>query len=169
MERSRPLIGRLRRPVAAIAALTIGLSLALSVPPVAQAEPKKTPAVVKTDVREVKPGQQFSTKKLDLQSRSRAKAKSQAQAADTPAVGTTRTLLALDDYNGEIYTKSYTLQAVGAKIEVWVADDTSFPAGDCRAQVPNSTTVTRAQAQELADQFDSNMFPKESQAFSVAP
>ena len=27
----------------------------------------------------------------------------------------------------------------------------------------------RAQAQELADQFDSNMFPKESQAFSVAP
>ena len=35
--------------------------------------------------------------------------------------------------------------------------------------MPNSTTVTRAQAQELADQFDSNMFPKESQAFSVAP
>ena len=50
-----------------------------------------------------------------------------------------------------------------------MADDTSFPAGDCRTQVANSTTVTRAQAQELADQFDTNMFPKESQAFSVAP
>ena len=166
MERSRPLVGRLRRPVAAIAALTIGLSLALSVPPVAQAEPKKTPAVVKTDVREVKPGQQFSTKKLDLKASARSKAK---VAAATPAVGTTRTLLALDDYQGFYYPKSYTLQAVGAKIEVWVADDTSFPADDCRNQVADSTTVTRAQAQELADQFDSNMFPKESQAFSVAP
>jgi hypothetical protein len=166
MERSRPLAGRLRRPVAAIAALTIGLSLGLSAPPGAQAEPKKTPAVVKTDVREVKPGQQFSTKKLDLKASARSKAKA---AAATPEVGTTRTLLALDDYNGILYRKSYTLQAVGAKIEVWVADDTSFPTGDCRAQVANSTTVTRAQAQELADQFDSNMFPKESQAFSVAP
>ena len=166
MERSRPLVRRLRRPVAAIAALTIGLSLALSVPPVAQAEPKKTPAVVKTDVREVKPGQQFSTKKLDLKASARSKAK---VAAATPAVGTTRTLLALDDYQGFYYPKSYTLQAVGAKIEVWVADDTSFPADDCRNQVADSTTVTRAQAQELADQFDSNMFPKESQAFSVAP
>jgi hypothetical protein len=35
--------------------------------------------------------------------------------------------------------------------------------------VPNSTAVTRAQAEELASQFDTNMFPKESQAFSVAP
>ena len=166
MERSRPMVGRLRRPVAAIAALTIGLSLALSVPPVAQAEPKKTPAVVKTDVREVKPGQQFSTKKLDLKASARSKAK---VVAATPAVGTTRTLLALDDYQGFYYLKSYTLQAVGAKVEVWVADDTSFPADDCRNQVADSTTVTRAQAQELADQFDSNMVPKESQAFSVAP
>ena len=34
-------------------------------------------------------------------------------------------------------------QAVGAKIEVWVADDTSFPAGDCRGAA--STVITQAQ------------------------
>ena len=33
--------------------------------------------------------------------------------------------LGLDDYNGTLYRKSYTLQGVGDKIEVWVADDTS--------------------------------------------
>ena len=52
---------------------------------------------------------------------------------------------------------------------MWVADDTAFPTGDCRNAVAGSTTVTRAQAEELADQFDTNMFPKESKAFSVAP
>ncbi len=163
------------RQIAVVAATVLGLGLAATLAPGATAAPaapaKKTPAVVKTDVREIAPNKQFSTKGLSLKSSSKAKAKvrAQAEAAGTPAVGTTRTLLALDDYKGMYYRKSYTLQAVGAKIEVWVADDTAFPAGDCRAQVANSTTVTRAQAQELADQFDSNMFPKESKAFSVAP
>ena len=146
MERSRPLVGRLRRPVAAIAALTIGLSLALSVPPVAQAEPKKTPAVVKTDVREVKPGQQLSTKKLDPQGQ-RAKAKAKAGSRYPGGRHHPHAARARRLSTAFYYRKSYTLQAVGAQIEVWVADDTSFPAGDCRNPVANSTTVTRAQAQ----------------------
>ena len=92
-----------------------------------------------------------------------------APSGPTPAVGTTRQLLALDDYNGSLYLKPYTLQAVGDKIEVWVANDTSFPTGDCRRAVASSTVVKRAQAEYLADQFDTVMFPKESAAFSVAP
>ena len=35
--------------------------------------------------------------------------------------------LALDDYNGILYRKDYTLQAVGEKIEVWVAERHVLP------------------------------------------
>ncbi len=87
----------------------------------------------------------------------------------TPPVGTVRQWLGLDDFNGRIYRKTYVLRGVGQHIEVWVASDTSFPAGDCRTAVPGSTTVTDAQVADLVDQFDTNMYPKESQAFSVAP
>jgi hypothetical protein len=90
--------------------------------------------------------------------------------AATPEVGTVRQWLGLDDFNGLLYRKDYTLRAVGAKIEVWVANDTSFPAGDCRtAADPQSTVVTDAQVNDLVKEFDANMFPKESEAFSVAP
>src|SRR6478736_1763272 len=151
MDHTFPPPARTRRRglrIAVVAATVLGLGLAATLAPGATAAPtKKTPAVVKTDVREIAPNKQFSTKKLTMKSSARAKSRVQAQAdaGATPAVGTTRTLLALDDYNGILYRKSYTLQAVGSKIEVWVADDTTFPAGDCRAQVPNSTAVTRAQ------------------------
>lgn len=178
---STPGAGGAARRSRLLVAAAAGFALTASafVAPAASAAP--TPAagpgsssastVVRGDVREVKPGTTYSTKKLDLTSRSRAKTKARqaAAAAGTPAVGTTRQLLALDDDQGFYYLKPYTLQAVGAHIEVWVADDTSFPAGDCRNQVAGTTTVTRAQAEELAGQFDTNMYPKESAAFSVAP
>ena len=169
-----PARGRARRGRALLAVgLGAALTLSVALTPGASAvaptpKPSKTNALT-SDVREVSPGTKFSTGKLSLKPAARSKVNRASAAAATPAVGTTRTLLALDDYNGRYYKKPYTLQAVGAKIEVWVADDTAFPAGDCRAAVAGSTTVTRGQAQELADQFDSNMFPKESQAFSVAP
>jgi hypothetical protein len=139
--------------------------------PTATAAPDKQAAKkaagLNLDVREISPKAKYSTKRLPM--KTAARSKSARVAAGTPPVGTTRTMIALDDYDGILYRKSYTLQAVGAKIEVWVADDTSFPAGDCRNAVANTTTVTRAQAKELADQFDTNMFPRESAAFSVAP
>ncbi|HEY7594406.1 MAG TPA: choice-of-anchor J domain-containing protein [Actinophytocola sp.] len=97
------------------------------------------------------------------------RAKALAAADPTPTVGTVRQWLGLDDFNGILYRKDYTLRAVGEKIEVWVANDTAFPAGDCRTQIPNTTTVTDAQAQELVDEFDNNMFPKETATFSTPP
>ena len=155
------------------AALAVGLTMTASGTPAAANHSRNKahgkPAherAMRSDVREVKPGAEYSTRNLDLTT---ARSSQAAAAAVTPPVGTVRTLLALDDFNGILYRKQYTLQAVGAKIEVWVANDTAFPAGDCRAQVAGTTTVTQAQAQELADQFDDNMFPKESAAFSVPP
>lgn len=163
-----------RRPIRAMVAMATGLALGLAVAmspgaaaaPAAPQAPAKSGAVA-SDVREISPKKTYSTKKLSLKA---AKRQQRAQAAGvTPPVGTVRQLLALDDYNGTIYRKDYTLRAVGQKIEVWVANDTAFPAGDCRTAVPNTTTVTDAQAASLVKEFDANMFPKESAAFSVAP
>ena len=83
---------------------------------------------------------------------------SAAAAGTTPPVGTVRQWLG-SDIPG-YYRKDYTLRGVGQDIEVWVANDLAFPAGDCRNAVPNTTTVTDAQVAELIDQFDNNMYPK---------
>jgi hypothetical protein len=97
----------------------------------------------------------------------------------TPPVGTTLLWPALDISDSAtipIYLKAYTLRAVGKKIEVWVASGqdgtstgTAFPAGDCRNDVPHSTDVTDRQVQDLVEQFDHNMYPKETKAFSTPP
>lgn len=121
-------------------------------------------------VRELPPGKTYSTSKLGLaQGQAQLKAAPSAAAAATPAVGTVRQWIALDDANGTLYRKDYTLRGVGDHIEVWVANDLSFPAGDCRAQVPDSTTITDAQVQRLITEFDGNMYPKETAAFSTPP
>jgi hypothetical protein len=98
-------------------------------------------------------------------------------AAETPAVGTKRQWLSLDDEKGMLYLKEYTLRGVGKNIEVWVATGagpdgvmgTDMLPDDCRRVVPDSTTVTDAQVEYLMKQYDANMLPKESKAFSVAP
>ncbi len=97
--------------------------------------------------------------------------RSTAAAAATPPVGTVRNWLAIDDTqpNAAPYAKPFTLRGVGDKIEVWVANDLSFPAGDCRAQIPNSTTITDAQVAYFVNEFDTVMFPKETEAFSTPP
>ncbi len=97
--------------------------------------------------------------------------------AETPAVGTKRMWLSLDDVKGVLYVKEYTLRGVGENIEVWVATGagpdgvmgTDLLPDDCRNVVPDSTTVTDDQVNYLMDEYDKNMLPKESKAFSVAP
>jgi len=93
-------------------------------------------------------------------------------------VGTVRTWVALDDSAG-FYRKQYTLRGVGSRSEVWVATPvprafngftsvgTDFVEGDCRNGT--RTVVTDAQINYLIDQFDTNILPKESAIFSVAP
>ncbi|MFL6121101.1 hypothetical protein [Actinophytocola sp.] len=111
----------------------------------------------------------FNGKPLTVSNSYHPSAKRSAAANATPPVGTVRPWLALDDVAGRVYLKDYTLRALGDKIEVWVANDLSFPAGDCRNQIANSTTVTDAQAQSLVTEFDTNMYPKETAAFSTPP
>ena len=103
------------------------------------------------------------------QGSAQARSFSALAAAPTPPVGTVRQWLGLDDFNGVIYRKNYTLRGVGEHVEVWVANDIAFPAGDCRLQIPSSTVITDEQVAYFVDEFDTNMYTKESEAFSVPP
>jgi hypothetical protein len=100
-----------------------------------------------------------------------------ATAAEPSKQGDKRMWPSLDQEKGVVYLKEYTLRGVGKNIEVWVASGpgpdgivgTSFPADDCRNVIPDSTTVTDAQVKRLVNEYDRNILPKESKAFSVAP
>ncbi|MCU1500985.1 MAG: peptidase immune inhibitor [Ilumatobacteraceae bacterium] len=152
--------------VAGMAAACLG---ALPVAAASGAVSTKATASSLTGVRELPPGKRYSTDNLGLSSRPQRKAQLAPAAAGTPPVGTVRQWIALDDYNGRLYRKDYTLRGVGDHVEVWVANDLSFPAGDCRAQIPSSTQITDAQVQHLVSEFDTNMYPKETSTFSTPP
>ncbi|MGI8521539.1 MAG: peptidase M6, partial [Actinomycetota bacterium] len=103
-----------------------------------------------------------------------ARSRLQGAQAAPPAVGDDRTWLALDDAQDAIYLKDYRLRGVGDKVEVWVAHDVDkvsrnvkFQPNDCRNG--ERTTITDDQVNYLIDEFDNNMYPKESQVFSVPP
>ncbi|GAA6525566.1 peptidase M6 [Intrasporangium sp. DVR] len=106
-------------------------------------------------------------KKLSIDKKMSEKVKGQPPLGPAK-VGSVRTWLALDDYRGRIYLKNYTLRGVGDNIEVWVANDRAFPAGDCRNDL-GLTNVTDAQVQNFIHEFDSKIYPLESEYFSVPP
>jgi immune inhibitor InhA-like protein len=159
---------RRRRLVSAAAALLVVPLLQVLPASAAAGAPTTTPAP--NDTRELtRKDFTLNGKPVVVPNHYQPSAKRAAAAGVTPPVGTVRPWLALDDAQGRLYLKDYTLRAVGEKIEVWVANDTSFPAGDCRSQIANSTTVTDEQAESLVNEFDTNMFPKETAAFSTPP
>jgi hypothetical protein len=83
-------------------------------------------------------------------------------------VGTSRTWLALNDAQGRYYLKNYTLRGVGNHVEVWVANDLNFPAGDCRNDGVRNV-ITDGQVNYLIGQFDENMYPIEAEWWGTAP
>ncbi|WP_233522909.1 M6 family metallopeptidase [Peribacillus saganii] len=63
--------------------------------------------------------------------------------------------------NRDLTFKDFTLRSVGENVEIWVANDLSFPAGDPRpAQV-----ITQQQVDKLRDEFDANIYPKATEFF----
>lgn len=65
--------------------------------------------------------------------------------------------------NRNLRFKDFTLRSVGENVEIWVANDLSFPAGDPRpAQV-----VTQAQVDKLKNEFDGNIYPKATDFFGT--
>lgn len=91
-----------------------------------------------------------------------------------PVVDEERLWLASDSTQGD-YVKQYTLRGIGDNIEVWVASDEDevssgldFPTGDCRNDGVRNV-ITDDQVNYLIDQFDTNIYPVESDSFSVPP
>ncbi len=100
-------------------------------------------------------------------------------------VGDSRIWLGLDDFRGVINLKTYTLRGAGQKVEVWVANNLNFPNttmlnpltpdpadtftyNDCRNDGVRNV-VTNAQVQYLINEFDTNIFPTESEWFDIPP
>lgn len=145
---------------AAVAFLVVSLLPSAAGAHAAAPAAPRTPGPAVDDVREL-PDKHFDVSKLGV---GREGARHRA-AAPTPAVGTVREWLGLNEVDGGVYRKDYTLRSVGKHIEVWVATDVAFPKGDCRPA--SSTQVTDAQIGELVTQFDDNIWPRETAAFST--
>ncbi|WP_338075715.1 choice-of-anchor J domain-containing protein [Chengkuizengella sediminis] len=58
--------------------------------------------------------------------------------------------------NRDLSLKTFTLRSVGNNVEIWVADDLSFPEGDSRP----AHVVTQEQADQMRDEFEDNIYPK---------
>jgi hypothetical protein len=63
--------------------------------------------------------------------------------------------------NRNLAFKEFTLRSVGENVEIWVADDLSFP--DERP----AHVVTQEQVDKLRDEFDSNIYPKATTFFGT--
>ena len=161
----------MRRFALAIAAM-MGIAL---VPIVSSAAPNTVERAGGSDIREL---DRSARRRLEVTQQT-ARQINRTSAVDTPAapptVGEERIWLAIDDVEGSIYPKAYTLRGIGEHIEVWVASDedeissgTDFPEGDCRNDGVRNV-VTDEQVNYLIDEFDTNMYPIESEAFSVGP
>jgi Immune inhibitor A peptidase M6 len=106
--------------------------------------------------------------------RTKIAAEAQRETIGAAVVGDRRLWPALDAVKDVEYLKYFTLRAVGTHIEVWVASDQDavsknleYPAGDCRND--DRVELSDAQAQYLGQQFDTVMYPRESQVFSAPP
>lgn len=89
-------------------------------------------------------------------------------ALQSPPLGTQRIWPMVNFVTGAAQLFTFTLQSVGAHSEIWVANNLSFPNGDCRNDGIRNV-VTKAQTDYLLDQFDNHMYPIESQYFSTPP
>ncbi len=65
--------------------------------------------------------------------------------------------------NRNLAFKPFTLRSVGENVEIWVANDLSFPAGDSRP----AHVITQEQVDKLRDEFDRNIYPVATEFFGT--
>ena len=113
--------------------------------------------------------------KLDKKAPAPAAAPATAAAAaaadelESPPVGTQKIWPVINFITGGAQLQVFTLRAVGTHTEIWVSNNLNYPtAADCRND-GSRNVVTTAQTEYLRDQFDVNMYPKETVAFSSPP
>lgn len=81
----------------------------------------------------------------------------------TLSVGEQKIFLVLNDYTGQYQLTYYTLRGVGTYGEVWVQNSLAYPAGDPRP----APVVTDEQVNYLVEQFDTVIYPEESEFFAT--
>lgn len=91
-----------------------------------------------------------------------------ALAASQP-VGTVRPWVAVDYTTNTPYLTNFTLKGVGDHVEVWVQNNQNYPAGDCRNDDASRLLITQTQVDYFVHEFDTKIYPVESQVFSVPP
>jgi len=148
----------MRRTLALITLLVLILGLL----PAASAAPK-APAI---DYKPVEVGDTFRTLPATLEAianlnevkgtHAEASANEGVQAQAAPVIGTEKYFL-FRNVNQWAFT-TFVLRGVGQHGEVWVQKNLNFPAGDPR----NPVVVTDDQVAHLLNEFDTNMYPKES-------
>ncbi len=85
----------------------------------------------------------------------------QLRALATYTVGATRLFPALNDALGLYEFRTFTLRAMDATGEVWVAADLQFPLGDCRGLVE----ITQKQIDYMLGQFEEKIRPTDTGYF----
>jgi hypothetical protein len=85
----------------------------------------------------------------------------------TPPIGTQKFWYSRSG-NSLLRDRLFTLRAVTGHSEIWVSNVLDFLPGDCRND-GDRNVITDAQVAYLADQFENNIYPKESAEFSVPP
>ncbi|NWQ40863.1 immune inhibitor A [Bacillus sp. EB106-08-02-XG196] len=87
----------------------------------------------------------------------------EVEAAEDDSVESTFTFDGGTKYflNRQLKFKTFTLRSVGENVEIWVANDLSFP--DNRP----AHVVTQEQVDKLRNEFDSNIYPKATEFFGT--
>jgi hypothetical protein len=100
---------------------------------------------------------------------------------NTPPIGKKRLWPTTDDTHsneetGGYYFKKFKLRGLSKHAELWTAADSDevssglkFPAGDCRNDDPKRVNISDARVKYFLNQFEKNMYPKETRVFSQPP
>ena len=98
-----------------------------------------------------------------------AAAAAAADELESPPIGTTKIFPVINFITGGAQLQTFTLRAVGTHSEIWVSNNLNFAtATDCRNDGVRNV-VTTPQTEYLRDEFDENMYPKLTAAFSSPP
>ena len=155
--------------LAAVTTATLGAALLAPLAP-ASAEPDvAAPAAAPgSDTRDLGPDVKVRNSPGTRLTRAERREARQAAERRTPVVGETKLWPFLDYLNGTWDVEDYELRGIGDHIQVWVSTDIAFPDGDCRNDL-GLAEITDEQVASFVEEFDSNIYPKESAAFSTPP
>ena len=145
----------------ALLLLTIGSALVLDTRAPAQAGPGRGP---RPEVREISADVRNGDLAIELADAKPLPPKARGDENRPAKLGDIKYWLALDDFAGEFYVKTFQFRGVSQNAELWVATDLNFPEGDCRNDGIRNV-ITDAQVAYMLAQFDNVIRPIDTDWF----